>query len=392
MSTPEANARLEPAEPEFYIVVAPGLEELALRELKAWRPELEVKSDRGGLTLNVPLPIGLGLNACLKIPTRILVRIAGFTCRDFPKLFKKMTALDWAKWVGDDKQVEFKASSHGSRLFVKKRIEETCRDGRKAYLKKKGRNLPAEGTAGDVVTVYVRLADDMCTVSLDTSGERLHKRGHRELSSDAPLRESIAAALLWFMESGRPDEGTISSIELVDPMCGAGTFFLEASGLKKPVDSRDFAFAKWGGSAVNEALVPERCASKDFYSSFVGFDIDEKAAASARKNWESVSETRMLTVAAQDFFAIEKLPSGPRRWLVCNPPYGERIGVEGKLSSFYEKFFEAVAERVSPERACFLLPDRARPNELKLPKMWKKVATLRLSNGGLPVTALLVRT
>lgn len=377
--------------PEFYLVVAPGLEELAARELRAWAPDLEFKAERGGLTLNTELARGLGLNGCLKIPTRILVRVAEFTCRDFPKLFKKTSALEWSKWISDDKPVDFKASSHGSRLFVKKRIEETCRDGRKAYLKKKGRAVPAEG---EPLTVYVRLADDVCSISLDTSGERLHKRGHRELSSDAPLRESIAASLLWFMEG---DDGAANSktrVELVDPMCGAGTFFLEASGLKAPVESRDFAFTTWGGSEVARAEVPTECASRDVYASFVGFDIEDKAAASARKNWESTKDRRPLTIHAGDFFSATKLAANATsaRWVVCNPPYGERIGVEGKLSHFYEKLFDAVAEKIAPERACFLLPDRARPNELKLPKAWKKVAALRLSNGGLPVTALLVRT
>ena len=121
--------------------------------------------------------------------------------------------------------------------------------------------------------------------------------------------------------------------------------------------------------------------------------VYEKAVKSAQKNWESTKDPRPLRLNTGDFFASEALPapSAPR-WVVCNPPYGERIGVEGKLSVFYEKLFDAVAEKVRPERACFLLPDRARPNELKLPRMWKKVSTLRLTNGGLPVTALLVRT
>lgn len=385
MSTP---TQVSPATgPEFYLVVAPGLEDLAARELRAWAPDLAFEAGRGGLTLHCDLARGLGLNGCLKIPTRILLRIADFGCRDFPKLFKKMAGLDWQAWIGDDKAVEFKASSHGSRLFVKKRIEETCRDGRKAYLKKKGLPLPSDE---DPITVYVRLNDDVCFVSLDTSGERLHKRGHRELSSEAPLRESIAAALLWYLES----EGPGRAVELVDPMCGAGTFFLEASGLKRPTSSREFAFAAWGGREVaGEALVPSRCESPDVYSKFVGFEIDPKTVASAKKNWQTTGESRELRLVEGDFFAASPLEdSAGERWLVCNPPYGERLGVEGKLSAYYENLFEAVARKVNPSRACLLLPDRARPLQLKLPSMWKKVSSLRLSNGGLPVTALLVRT
>ncbi|MEK7355737.1 MAG: hypothetical protein AAB250_04780, partial [Bdellovibrionota bacterium] len=332
-------------------MVAPGLEELARLELKTWGPDLVPVVDRGGLTLRTELARGLGLNSCLKIPTRILIRIADFGCRDFPKLFKKLSNLDWSRWIADDRVVDFKASSHGSRLFVKKRIEETCADGRKAYLKKKGAQPKAES---EPITVYVRLADDVCFVSLDTSGERLHKRGHRELSSDAPLRESIASALLWALEADAKLEST-ETIELVDPMCGAGTFFLEASGLKARIDSREYAFESWGGTEIAGSHAIESSSARDVYASFVGFDNDAKAIRSATKNWETAGVPRPCRFIEGDFFAAAPLEKGPRRWLICNPPYGERIGVEGRLSSYYEKLFVAVAEKIRPERACFLL-------------------------------------
>ena len=86
------------------------------------------------------------------------------------------------------------------------------------------------------------------------------------------------------------------------------------------------------------------------------------------------------------------MKTSARRWVVTNPPYGERIKVEGKISAFYEKLFAAVAEKLSPDLACFLIPESAKPERLTLPRQWKKVSSLRLSNGGLPVTALLVRT
>ena len=399
-ATGPAPIKAEAELPEFYLVVAPGLEDIAERELAAWVPSLKPEKERGGLTIYAPLHEGLRLNRCLKVPTRILVRIADFGCRDFPKLFKKMQNLDWARWVADDRPLLFKASSHGSRLFVKKRIEETARDGRKAYLKKLG---VAANESLEPIQVFIRLKDDVCFVSLDTSGDRLHKRGVREMSSEAPLRESIAASLLWALEAvGGPVAA--NSVELVDPMMGAGTFFLEAQSLKSEVLTREFAFDAWGGrettglatqasgAQTSDDQTSKQASTQDVYKRFLGFEIDNKTVEAANANWRSQKTKGELEIITSDFFTaqpLDKVAGDTKRWLICNPPYGERLRIEGKLSDYYEKLFSQAEKVASPDVACFLLPDKARPTELKHPKNWRRAGALRMTNGGLPVTAVL---
>ncbi len=177
---------------EFYLIITPGFEELALQELSRWDNGLdgEATVSRGGITLNLKsLEAGFELNRVLKIPTRILLRLSKFGCRDFPKLFKKVSSFEWENWVSDETQLTFQASSHASRLFVKKRIEQTCEEARERYLKSREKDPRPPGIEQ---TILVRLDDDVCTLSIDTSGEILHKRGTRPLASEAPIRETMA--------------------------------------------------------------------------------------------------------------------------------------------------------------------------------------------------------
>jgi putative N6-adenine-specific DNA methylase len=386
---------------EFFLVITPGFEELAQKEIFRWiAPGTPTTVERGGLTVRLPLIEGCALNRVLKIPTRILLRLADFGCRDFPKLFKKTAGLPWQDWIPDGSTVEFQASSHKSRLSIKKRIEETCLDGFKKYLKSRDLDVNQaakvkQTAATELLQVMVRFDDDVCTISLDTSGELLHKRGTKRLSAEAPLRETIAAALLEFMNFVGPVES--DPVTLIDPMVGSGTFAIEAAHLGSIISSRTFAFESFprylresGESPVEKANAHnERERSAVPFAHFIGIDIDPKAAEAARGNWRSLGDKRDFKVEVADIFEAKPLVIEGKRWLVTNPPYGERLKVEGRLKDYYELLFEACERVTKPDRACFLLPNTADPERLKFPRRWELTASLEFQNGGLPVTALL---
>jgi putative N6-adenine-specific DNA methylase len=383
---------------EFYLICLPGLEELVRAELETWLPLAanpgpkagpktgpKIEVERGGVTAYLPLGQGLALNRVLKTPTRILLRLAKFGCRDFPKLFRKLSGFDWQDWVADGAPVEFVASSHRSWLKIKRRIEETANDAYKASLKKRGltpRSMPTE-------TILLRIDGDVCTVSLDTSGELLHKRGYRPLSSDAPLRETIASALLLMLERSAPQT---NKVELIDPMTGGGTFLLEAAGLRRPVSSRGFAYEHNPVLMKRAKDLPNlRSTSPDPYVSFVGYDLDEKALIAAQGNWSQIREARPVQWERRDFVHAPFLTPGVERWLIANPPYGERIRVEGRLKDYYERLLEAAFEVAHPTRACFLCPEKVRPLTLRLPRGWVIADETAFSNGGLPVRAIVYK-
>lgn len=371
----------------FFLIVPPGFEELAEAELHIWLREFvlgsapQIVREKGGLSLELPLEIGFALNGRLKIPSRILLRIADFGCRDFPKLFKKMRGLSWAPWVGENPPVpEFVVSSHGSRLAVKKRIESTCEDGFKAW--KKLQAGDAEAVAdGKKLTVFVRFFDDVCTVSLDTSGEHLHRRGYKTKATEAPLRENIAAALLYRLLAGTSD------VTLIDPMSGSGTFLSESAILPKFLDRkyafRDFACVRDGGVVVSGE--PRGAQQAPHADRFFAFDKSMDAIEAARENFADAGLSDAIQLKQADLFADEYETISGNRIVVCNPPYGERLKVQGSLANLYSKLLHMIDQKFKPMKVGVLLPEKTNPKTLRLPEGWQTKSNLPFSNGGLPV-------
>lgn len=409
---------------EFYLITTPAFEDLCADELKSYCPVISLKAERGGVAVNLPLATGLMLNRHLKTPNRILLRLSDFGCRDFPKLFKKISGFPWDQWISDDTEIEFQASSRASRLKMKKRIEETCLDGRKKFLQKKnssatGRSVKAGKTLSSrLARVFVRLQDDVCTLSLDTSGELLFRRGLRPLVSEAPLRETIAASLLLWMEKHSDSEkvGERRAIQVLDPMMGGGTFLIEALGLHHEVRSRDFAFESYEPLITRAlgALTPKTSAA-EFPSlssnqsgrirSVIGFESDESVLGAAKENLTSfissyMAESEMdVRLIGADFFKAEKATLGIaaserrdyEKWLVCNPPYGERIKIEGRLTDYYSRLLLQSEKVFEPDWACFIFPDKFQLSRLKIPSKWRLSQSRKFQNGGLSVIAALYR-
>ena len=363
---------------EFFVVTLPGLEDLVEREVREHFPSFECKAEYGGVTVFAPLADGLAMNLRLKTPTRILVRVARFVCRDFPKLYQKVSNIPWKEWVNPSSRVEVHASSKKSRLKIKKRIEETCAEAWTAYQKK----AKVSGKSKSVLHLYVRLIENECAVSLDTSGERLHKRGARQHIGEAPLRETIAAALLQMTAlhaDARP-------VELVDPMMGSGTFLLEAATRDLSVDQRHFAFEVFAQPPIRPPALSQ---GRPPFARLIGFETDEKTLRAAESNLRGVKAGE-IAIQREDFFSARPLPPvgvGLQRWVVCNPPYGERLEVKGDLGQYYGRLFDAAEKVAHPDLACFLIPAKAVHGKFVLPSGWKVVEKRRFLNGGIPVVA-----
>jgi 23S rRNA G2445 N2-methylase RlmL len=262
---------------------------------------------------------------------------------------------------------------------MKKRIEETAE---KAFAKFQ-KDLGKKADPLKKLNLYVRFNDNHCTLSLDTSGERLHKRGIRTHIGEAPLRETIAAALIQMM--GRhADKKT--PIEFIDPMMGSGTFLLEAAYRDLVLEKRDFAFENFSKQPEDAPVIKTERAPID---SLLGFEKDPKTLSAAKKNLADTGSSLNPSLHLKDFFLAEPIANNKdkQRWVVANPPYGERIKVDEPLGEFYAKLF-AVTERVSkPDLACFLLPSKAASGRLLLPVTRRVLEKRPFSNGGIPVLA-----
>ncbi len=439
----------------FFLIAPPGLENIVEFELRAWikslvndprrrhwlGPEVcahlvsvSIKVDRGGLSLELPREIGFSLNHVLKTPSRILIRVADFGCRDFPKLFKKMRGFNWSPWIGSLAPTpEFVVSSSGSRLAIKKRIEKTVRDGFVAWKKQNTTGAVARETVVAAVSaVYVRFLDDVATISLDTSGEHLHRRGYRRDISEAPLRENFGAALVMALFKDKVQVGDMRGATLVDPMCGSGTLLLEAALLETPVHRafayEDFPCAKDLNCALatggNKELEPTgrleetAISANDFWSGLrphdlhfnklLGFDLSSEMVSAAHANAKRAKVGAIASFEIQDVFAEKSEPKSASKKeipkgeslvaafqtadsslqplaVVCNPPYGERLKIKGNVREYFASLMNAIEMRYRPDRAGLLLPADAKMQPHQIPAAWRIIATQPFSNGGLAV-------
>lgn len=351
----------------LFLVIPPGLEDLALMELESKAPISEVIQHKGGLELSADVDWIVTAHTLLKIPTRILMRITTFKVRDFPKLHHKMMNFKW-NTVLSHPEPQFEISCSKSRLMHTGRIEETIQHALKAALVKQPLSLDWQKKNYPPQTFYVRLVDDELTLSLDLTGEPLYKRGLQKIKGEAPIRENFAAAFL--MELTR---GITEPITLVDPMCGSGTFLTEALNFHRPLHLRPFAFETapfFKGKAFK--LPPESTPLP--IKKAMGFDINE----------ELVKKIPDLDINVKDSLK-EPLAIDENFLMICNPPYGERLKIEGKRGSFLKVAWEKFMTEDRPQRFGWVLPSDM-DDLFKTPVGYKLRGKRHLRNGGMAVT------
>jgi putative N6-adenine-specific DNA methylase len=296
----------------------------------------------GGVSFTAPLTAMYHTNLRLRSAHRVLLRIDDFLAQSYPMLFNKALKVPWELYLSKDYTLQ--VSSKTSRLHQQKNIAKTLQDAITKRLEPLGitpklnENAPLE--------IHVRLFQDRCTLSINTSGEHLHKRGYRQLVSEAPIRETLAASLLLGL-NWHEDDLTVDPVLFVDPvlvvdlMCGSGTFPIEAALLGQnlaPGLNRSFAFEHLPGFQKSKWERFKREAkeqARDSKTTYLGFDIDPKNIAIAQENAAKAGVKVDVSVADATVLNISKLsiPKQGKVLLVSNLPYGERLD-DGVLEAF----------------------------------------------------------
>lgn len=374
----------------FFIVYPINLEDLGLIELKekltvhfGHETFNLIKQIPGGLEIECPLHVGLSLNTILRTPTRILLRLGEFKCRDAPKLYQKISKFNWAPWlIGQNPEVE--SSAVNSRLFDSRKIEKAIQDGVLQYyrhkpVKKKYLEHFEKVDKHSLPKIYFRSVDDLCTISLDTTGERLHLRGEKILTGLAPIRESLAALLLKELQTHLTNKTKQKFYTLIDPMCGSATFLLEAHAANAVTVGREFAFQHI--PLVLDNVVPMKkieSTPQEGFKSLVGFEINPEVVAHAQKNCEKTE----IKIERADLFDGLKAQY-ENAAVIINPPYGIRVGEKNEINlAYYLKILEAVNQKFKPELLGIIIPS---DYKLKSNQLFK-IRSLRLfKNGGIEV-------
>ena len=210
---------------DWFAIVAPGLEPYALAEARALG--MSAVLEDGGIAWKGDAHSGLLANASLRIPSRIVMRLATFEARGFAELERHARRIEWGRVVRPGDSLRFRVTCKKSRLYHSDAVAQRLADAAMRVVpgvRAEGGSVDEDETLveDDSVLVVVRFMRDVCTVSADSSGELLHRRGYRQATAKAPLRETIAAAMLLASEWD-------GMTPLVDPLCGSGTIPIEAA-------------------------------------------------------------------------------------------------------------------------------------------------------------------
>jgi putative N6-adenine-specific DNA methylase len=377
-----APASAPPTRHECFASVAPGLEPLALAE--ALKLGLPARAEEGGVAWSGDIRSVIAANVGLRIASRVLVRVAEFDARSFIELERWAKRIPWALSVAPGASVRFRVTCRKSRLYHSDAVAQRLGD---AVSRAVGGVRTEADSAGDdevldrdATLFVVRFFRDRCTVSADASGALLHRRGYRQATAKAPLRETLAAALV-------AASGWDGTEPLVDPMCGSGTIPIEAALMARripPGAHRAFAVERWPGvsAELSRAIRAELGAPAlgAAPGAMVGSDRDAGAIESARGNAARAEVASDVALGVHSISAMP-LPEVGRGWIVSNPPYGVRVGDSARVRDLWAQLGNVLRRRAPGWRVTLLSPDAALERQLQIPMQ----LVARTTNGGIPV-------
>ena len=360
---------------EIFLVCPPGFEPTLRAEAHSlgFRDAREIA---GGVTVTGGWQEVWRANLKLRGASSVLARIGAFPVFHLAQLDKRARKLAWGETLRKDVPFRVEASCRHSKIYhsgaaaqrVQRAVEET---------------LGAISSPEAEICVKVRIEDDLCTISIDTSGESLHKRGHKEAVNKAPMRETLASLFLRQC-------GFDGSEPVLDPMCGSGTFIIEAAEIASRLDpgrARSFAFEQLASFDAAVWTKMRTCIAEptkpDFR--FYGCDRDGGAIEMSRANAERAGISD-ITAFRQCAVSAATAPNGPPGLVIVNPPYGTRLGDKQKLHALYRSLGETMKARFSNWRVAIVTTEAALAKATDLPFLPPKGP---FSHGGQRVTLFL---
>jgi putative N6-adenine-specific DNA methylase len=348
---------------DFFAVCTPGLEPFTAQELGALglsppdpgssTPESPADEEIGGVSFSGVLTDLYRANLHLRTADRILVRFGTFRAAAFTEFRRKAGQLPWEEVLQPGSPVVFRVACHQSRLYHQKAVAERLagaiadRLGRLPPVQPGNENQDLHGPQ----LVVARLVNDRVTLSLDSSGSLLHRRGYRLAGGKAPLRETLASGLLLA-------SGWDRAAPLIDPFCGSGTIPIEAAlqaynippGLNRP-----FAFMNWASFEAQKwqsLLNKPGPRLKGFTPSLIASDRDQGAIRTARENAERAGVGRLIEFSCRAVSSIE-VPE-KAGWVVTNPPFGVRVSRQKDLRNLYAQFGKVLRSKCPGWQVTFL--------------------------------------
>ncbi|MDU0458326.1 MAG: THUMP domain-containing protein [Geobacteraceae bacterium] len=325
-----------------FAAVPRGAEEMAALELEKLGVG-DIRPGKGGVAFIADRAGLYSANLWLRTASRVLVQLAVFPCKGPDELYAGVFAIDWPELITPEMTIAVDSSLRDSVLTHSGFVSLKTKDAVVDRIREVCGRRPNVDTDSPDVRINVHLHKNICTVSLDSSGDSLDRRGYRIERNEAPLRETLAAAVVALT-------GWDGSIPLVDPMCGSGTIPAEAALLAArmpPGLQRSFGFQRWidfdsqlWGDLLREAEAGVRKVPPGLVT---GYDLDNRALLLAGRNIAKAGlegQVHFFHAALQEF-----QPQGDSGVVIINPPYGMRMGVDDDLRELYCQIGDIMKKR-----------------------------------------------
>ena len=270
-------------------------------------------------------------NFHLHTAIRILKPIAHFKAKSADDVYEEVKKIDWTQYIGTDKTFAVDSVVFSEEFRHSKFVSYKVKDAIVDQFREATGIRPNISVTNPDLRLNMHIAEDQCTLSLDSSGESLHRRGYRQESVEAPLNEVLAAGMIL-------TTGWHGECDFIDPMCGSGTLLIEAALIARNMAPglfrKEFAFEKWNDfdKDLFDEIYNDDSNEREFNHKIYGYDIDIKAVNTARLNVKAAGLTSDITITEQDFKDFTQPEE--KSLIVTNPPYGERISTPDLLGTY----------------------------------------------------------
>ncbi len=277
-------------------------------------------------------------NFCLRTAIRILKPISHFTAKNADEVYEKVKAIKWEEILDPDKTFAVDAVVFSEEFRHSKFVSYKVKDAIVDYFREKTGKRPSVRINNPDIALNIHIAQTTCTLSLDSSGESLHRRGYRQEAVEAPLNEVLAAGMILM-------SGWKGDCDLIDPMCGSGTIPIEAAliarNIAPGVFRKEFAFEKWVDfdQDLFDDIYNDDTAEREFNHKIYGYDNNPKANEIAMHNIKAAGVSKDVILKIQPFQQFDQ--PNEKAIMITNPPYGERISTRDLLG-----LYQMIGERL----------------------------------------------
>lgn len=354
---------------EYFAQIAGGIEDLGCEEVTSLGASNATPSYRG-LWFEADHDVLYKTNYCSRLITRILAPLVRFKCHNTDYLYRQMSEVEWTDFMSVDDTFAIFSNVSNSKIRHSKYAALRVKDAIADYFRQKTGKRPSVNKINPDVWFHIDVRENIATLSLETSGGSLHRRGYRKSSGRAPIQETVAAAIILMTEWD-------GEAPLYDPMCGSGTLLAEALmkycripaaylrssfGFERLVD---FDSSRW-------ATVKHNCDKeiRPLPAGLIrGSDIDTIALENARRNLSALPGGRDVELHVANWQSIQSLEESV---IVTNPPYGKRINSREPIDSFYKSFGDFLKNNCKGSTAFLYVGERELLKKVGLRTTWKK--------------------